>query len=775
MTQLPEHGATLIENSVAFDTLKYELRKKRVSHGDINLSRKYLAWNSDRIWTCDHTEKLIYNCSDLCKKEEKHPIGTIVELKEYQWGISKGRKLKIVGYESGGYTLALHPEEHKLAGGFSHSNIIVMEESQSKKELEKGDEIIFHGPKGDVKYTVSANRCVNPSKFDNSKIFTDLGMSESEKYALASKCYGYITSSGDWPSCKDNDCAALTRLVDELHRLCADRKAEPASKYKVGDTVTFITPKRTLEYEICECYLGNDYNNDEVFHDLGVDKEQLAKECYGYKTEGGFWPEYRTGDMEAAGRLIDKLQELCAEATKPKAEDKLDLLEEPKIKPKVPTLGEMKAKYPVGTKFNPVLQGKAYKTEQEVVQASWELFQGADNDVWFQDSVGDSAHAYYIWEHSYPDVFAEIVNEAEEESIEAKIARLYPVGTTFTPLLIGRPLTYTVKSGDVINHDGELAFWFGNKRENSVHPGYVYNEGNWATIVPSLLYEFVTRNDGHIDKIIEVHENIGAEPKYTLVKLGARVNRNEFTVHDPFKGKYKVGDRMYLEKGYHGVSPQEVIISKVKSNSYNLEEWSGDFPEAIIRPIEVIDPKFNKGDLVKITSTFLGLVAGTIAMVDRPLSHGHYKLLTRTGDYSFDGDFPGSILELFSKSVSKSIAEPVITQAPIFNYKFKVGDRVKVVKSGSGVHTVEVGSVVEIVELGKYSSRPGYVVNPPIGNSLSGHFESMIGENSFILVDASTPLNAIRYNDDDDGTSTVPASETVIGSTLIKKVSFTRI
>ena len=75
------------------------------------------------------------------------------------------------------------------------------------------------------------------------------------------------------------------------------------------------------------------------------------------------------------------------------------------------------------------------------------------------------------------------------------------------------------------------------------------------------------------------------------------------------------------------------------------------------------------------------------------------------------------------------------------NHKFKVGDRVKVVEAGSGVSPEDIGLAVEIIETGYYSGKPGYKVEPPIGNSLkfaSGAYygyDGFIEERTFELVE----------------------------------------
>jgi MoxR-like ATPase len=71
------------------------------------------------------------------------------------------------------------------------------------------------------------------------------------------------------------------------------------------------------------------------------------------------------------------------------------------------------------------------------------------------------------------------------------------------------------------------------------------------------------------------------------------------------------------------------------------------------------------------------------------------------------------------------------------NYKFNVGDIVKVITSGSGCGPEEVGLEVTIIERGDYSYGPGYKVYPPIGNTKHNHYDGLIGEESFELVTPS--------------------------------------
>ena len=77
--------------------------------------------------------------------------------------------------------------------------------------------------------------------------------------------------------------------------------------------------------------------------------------------------------------------------------------------------------------------------------------------------------------------------------------------------------------------------------------------------------------------------------------------------------------------------------------------------------------------------------------------------------------------------------------------KFKVNDKVKAVKSGSGISSNELGSIVTIAEVGTYCGNVGYKVAPAIGNSLKGFYGGFIGEKSFELVVSEAVPTEVLY------------------------------
>lgn len=81
-------------------------------------------------------------------------------------------------------------------------------------------------------------------------------------------------------------------------------------------------------------------------------------------------------------------------------------------------------------------------------------------------------------------------------------------------------------------------------------------------------------------------------------------------------------------------------------------------------------------------------------------------------------------------------------------YKFNIGDKVELVKDGSGHGTAEVrkfkGTWLTITERGVYTgnisgTKPGYKTFPATGNTLTGRYNGFNGEASYELMIAAAP------------------------------------
>lgn len=85
--------------------------------------------------------------------------------------------------------------------------------------LKHGDAVVFYTKKGVHIYNVKSNCLKEEHKFDNN-IFESLGISNAEKYSMASNIYGYQTRRGIFPQCHEHDYKALTNFAKHLMKLC---------------------------------------------------------------------------------------------------------------------------------------------------------------------------------------------------------------------------------------------------------------------------------------------------------------------------------------------------------------------------------------------------------------------------------------------------------------------------------------------------------------------------------------------------------------------------
>ena len=120
------------------------------------------------------------------------------------------------------------------------------------KTLEWGDRVKFTFNDGiELTYEVSHTFLNNVDRCDNSLVFRKLGMTTNkEKYAFASKIYGYETDTGMWPETEEDDFEALTKLVIALYELidgvpitrekvcyCCKKQQEPIQEFRTTDGV----------------------------------------------------------------------------------------------------------------------------------------------------------------------------------------------------------------------------------------------------------------------------------------------------------------------------------------------------------------------------------------------------------------------------------------------------------------------------------------------------------------------------------------------------------
>jgi hypothetical protein len=94
------------------------------------------------------------------------------------------------------------------------------------KPISEGDQVIFKIGNEQFIYEVHSNCLTCVDEF-NDIIFEKLGMDTIEKYAFASKQYGYNVNIGNWPASHDYDYEGLTNLVRALYELIENKKKSP--------------------------------------------------------------------------------------------------------------------------------------------------------------------------------------------------------------------------------------------------------------------------------------------------------------------------------------------------------------------------------------------------------------------------------------------------------------------------------------------------------------------------------------------------------------------
>lgn len=116
-----------------------------------------------------------------------------------------------------------------------------------KYGLSLGDTVIFNVNNKKLQYEVCSNHLTG-KLIINDRIFSELGIIPFEKYEFASKIYGYKTSTGSWPSCREDDFEALTKLVKFLYTLIeAKNKHDGTTLFNICETVQKYFSKDTSE------------------------------------------------------------------------------------------------------------------------------------------------------------------------------------------------------------------------------------------------------------------------------------------------------------------------------------------------------------------------------------------------------------------------------------------------------------------------------------------------------------------------------------------------
>jgi hypothetical protein len=98
--------------------------------------------------------------------------------------------------------------------------------------LQANDSVYFYINDQQLKYSVIYNHLSNDFKCNNSEIFSILDI---DRHAFCDYHYGYHNQGGDWPTCKPEDFAALTRVVKALYQEIESKKIKEIAIHSDGN------------------------------------------------------------------------------------------------------------------------------------------------------------------------------------------------------------------------------------------------------------------------------------------------------------------------------------------------------------------------------------------------------------------------------------------------------------------------------------------------------------------------------------------------------------
>ena len=87
---------------------------------------------------------------------------------------------------------------------------------------------------------------------------------------------------------------------------------------KMGQEIIFTIKDKNYIYTVYPKHLSIknlEYNNDQIFKDLKLDKYKFFSNCYGYEPGVGSWPESKNEDYFALTKVVEALFPYCDEVT----------------------------------------------------------------------------------------------------------------------------------------------------------------------------------------------------------------------------------------------------------------------------------------------------------------------------------------------------------------------------------------------------------------------------------------------------------------------------
>jgi len=447
---------------------------------------------------------------------------------------------------------------------------------------------------------------------------------------------------------------------------------------------------------------GTGWDVEKIFQDLKVDKYSYIQSIVGYESKGAF-PETET--LEDLNKVIKQLQ--------------IDYL-----------IKEAKEKYPVGTvfksifnKFNYISSGKFQWLYEKQLIRDIEVY----GVVWGQNE------------------WAEIITE------EPKQPEINTYGLSVGDELPFNILNEWALAGDNRYQENEYLGW------RMCNSGFIYDrkiksfkviDGTVGFLVPGT-NEVYLRAEG----FKEFAESFD-KPKFEVGKWYKCEGYNyaiKYLKKEVRNSKYAIvySDIITHDDRYESFPEGSTGVGYVDEGTwYELTDLSeiqqylpDNHPDKIkAHPEYIVGKWYKMGEwIAKFSSLnkdqFWCSISGT--------PHDNYKhceygvlSISRHGIPELITDMT-EVYKLFPEE------KPNDPKSDSLNYKFKVGDIVEIIKSGSGYREECLGEQVTILKLGEYNNNPGYKTTRTLGfsNANSGYWDGMADEKSFKL---------IRSYDDDD-------------------------
>lgn len=245
-------------------------------------------------------------------------------------------------------------------------------------------------------------------------------------------------------------------------------------------------------------------------------------------------------------------------------------------------------------------------------------------------------------------------------------------------------------------------------------------------------YQYKFKVGDRVRAINHGYGTSGSGEETTIVELGAYKKGPGYRVDNPKIGNSRNGSYNYMcgEKSF-----ELITISEKESASISMS-------------IPMLLSELKHGDVVRVLDTpnvrywskeLGGKPIGQLLTIDQHDLDGIYnsRYICPEGNKYLtnfkDGDFT-----LHARQYKEQMKEEPMKEELKGSYKFHVGQKVKIVKSGWGVSDTHMNDIVTITKLGKYSITSnvnGYSVTPLIGNCANRAYNGMIAECSFQAYD----------------------------------------